>query len=96
MLKVVVAADDSSIECYVGKRKVLLQFEEQVNLFQLLYQRLIANVVVWEIDEHSWYIDLKEPYATFVYRWLKAIEMGEVVEQMITNSELLSYIHGEA
>jgi len=95
MITIEIAADNLHIQVSVGKRKVFYQFEEQVAMFHLVYRKLLKNVAVYQVDDNTWFLDIREPFATFIYRWLKGIEEGTVLTEDIEQSVLLDYIHGE-
>jgi hypothetical protein len=95
MLRIIIAEDDSWIQCKIGNKKIQFNFPEQLEIFDCLVAKIKPHVVIWRINDNEFYIDLREPYITFVYRWLKGIEKGYVLKEQIDESKLLNYIHGE-
>lgn len=89
---VLIEVKSNQIEIKLKKRVIKLIIEEQIDLFYYLIKRIKKNVDIFELEDNKFSIDLKEPYLTFIYRWLKGIESGEVSKQDIKRSKLLSFI----
>jgi phage terminase large subunit-like protein len=89
---VIIEVKSNKIEIKLKKHLIVLEFDEQIELFHLLINKIKKKVEIKELEENKFSLELKEPYLTFIYRWLKGIETGEVSKTDIRKSKLLPVI----